>query len=72
MRKVGQSNADRRGDYARDYNTHFIQFFLISYTYLINWCPGEEVLLRPSASTQHPAEQILRVIRLLSFGQLDQ
>lgn len=47
-------------------------FAVMSVSYAFNWCPGEEVLLRPPASTQHPAEQILRVIRLLSFGQLDQ
>ena len=47
-------------------------FSVMSVSYALNWCPGEEVLLRHPASTQHPAEQILRVIRLLSFGQLDQ
>ena len=47
-------------------------FAVMSVSYALNWCPGEEVLLRPPASTQHPAEQILRVISLLSFGQLDQ
>ena len=47
-------------------------FALKSVSYALNRCPGEEVLLLLLASTQHPAEQILRVIRLLSFGQLDQ
>ena len=47
-------------------------FAVMSVSYALNWCPGEEVLLRFPASTQHPVEQILRVISLLSFGQLDQ
>ena len=47
-------------------------FAVMSVSYALNWRPGEEVLLRPPASTQHPVDQLLRVIRLLSFGQLDQ
>ena len=47
-------------------------FAVMSVSYALNWCRRKEVLLRPPASTQHPDEQILRVIRLLSFGQLDQ
>ena len=47
-------------------------FALMSVSYTLNWCPGEEVLLLLPASTQHPDEQIQRVVRLPSFGQLDQ
>ena len=47
-------------------------FAVKSVSYALNWYPGEEVLLLLPASTQHSAEQILRVISLLSFGQLDQ
>jgi len=38
MRKAGQSNADRRGDYARDHNAHFIQYCFVSSAYKENLC----------------------------------
>ena len=47
-------------------------FAVKSVSYAFKWCPGEEVLLRLPASTQHLTEQILRVNRLLSFGWLNQ
>ena len=38
MRKADQSNADRRGDYARDHNAHFIQYCFVSSAYKENLC----------------------------------
>ena len=39
-------------------------FALMSVSYALNWCRRKEVLLRPPASTQHPADQTRSPARL--------